>query len=111
MYRVIACGNDYKMMKVIIKQLNNLKNSINDAEIEAVFNRSAVKALLKNNENIPEIKKLIDRGVKINACRNTLQELGIDEKNVDTDTGIGLVQAAVEEIVKKQADGYIYLQL
>jgi intracellular sulfur oxidation DsrE/DsrF family protein len=111
MYNVIVCGNDYSIMKTILKQIGNLKNSMPDANIEVVFNRSAVKALLKGNEFMPGIKEIIDSGVKVNACKNTLKEMKLSEDNVDKGSGIGIVTAAVEEIVRKQAEGYFYLQL
>ncbi|WP_298278246.1 DsrE family protein [Ferroplasma sp.] len=111
MYNVIICGNDYSMAKTIFKQIKNLKNSMPEANIEVVFNRSAVKTLLKGNEYIPTVKELIQSGIKINACRNTLKEMKLSEEEVDTGAGIGMVNAAVEEIVRKQADGYFYLQL
>ncbi|WMT51419.1 MAG: DsrE family protein [Ferroplasma sp.] len=111
MYNVIICGNDYSMAKTIFKQIKNLKNAMPDANIEVVFNRSAVKTLLKGSEYIPDIKELIQSGIKINACRNTLKEMKLSEEEVDTGAGIGMVNAAVEEIVRKQADGYYYLQL
>ena len=31
MYNVIVCGNDYSIMKTILKQIGNLKNSMPDA--------------------------------------------------------------------------------
>ncbi|MEM0140264.1 MAG: DsrE family protein [Ferroplasma sp.] len=111
MYKVIICGNDYKMMKTILKQIKNLRESMKDARIEVVFNRSAVKALLKGDEYMPEIREIIKSGTEVNACQNTLKEMNLSDEDVDRDAGIGLVKAAVEEIVKKEADGYLYLQL
>jgi intracellular sulfur oxidation DsrE/DsrF family protein len=105
-YNVIINGNDYSMANTILNQIKNLKNSMPDANIEVVFNRSAVKTLLKGSEFIP-----IDSGVKINACKNTLKGMKLSEEDVDRDAGIGIVPAAVEEIIKKQAEGYYYLQL
>jgi intracellular sulfur oxidation DsrE/DsrF family protein len=111
MYNVIVCGNDYSMAKTVFKQIQNLKNSMPDANIEVVLNRSAVKTLLKGSEYISNVKELIDSGVKINACRNTLKEMKLTEDDIEKNAGIGMVNAAVEEIVKKQAEGYYYLQL
>ncbi len=111
MYRVIANGNDIKMMEIILKQIKNLKNAMPDAEIDVVFTRSAVKALLKNSGYGDIIKELINSGVKMNACVNTLRGMKLSKDDVDTSIGIGFVNAGVEEIVKKQAEGYSYLQL
>ena len=110
-YNVIINGNDYSMANTILNQIKNLKNSMPDANIEVVFNRSAVKTLLKGSEFIPKVKEIIDSGVKINACKNTLKGMKLSEDDVDRDAGIGIVPAAVEEIIKKQAEGYYYLQL
>ncbi len=111
MYRIIVNGNDIKTMDMILKQIKNLKNSMPDSEIEVVFTRSAVKALLKNSEYRDKIREIIDSGVKMNACINTLKEMNLSKDDVDTSIGIGFVDAGVEEIVKKQAEGYSYLQL
>jgi intracellular sulfur oxidation DsrE/DsrF family protein len=111
MYNVIVNGNDYSMANLILKQIKNLKDAMPDANIEVVFTRSAVKMLLKGNEFIPKVREIIDSGVKINACKNTLNEMKLSEEDVDRDAGIGLVKAGVEEIVKKQSEGYSYLQL
>ncbi len=111
MYRTIVNGNDIKTMDMILKQIKNLKNSMPDSEIEVVFTRSAVKALLKNSEYRDKIREIIDSGVKMNACINTLKEMNLSKDDVDTSIGIGFVDAGVEEIVKKQAEGYSYLQL
>ena len=111
MYNVIVDGNDYSMAKTIMGQIKNLKNAMPDANIEVVFNRSAVKILLKGSEYISNVKELIDSGVRINACMNTLKGMKLSEDDVDKNAGIGVVDAAVEEIIKKQAEGYYYLQL
>jgi len=111
MYKVIVNANDLKMMNAILKQIKNLKNAMHDSEIEVVFTRSAVKALLKNSGYNNKIKEIIDSGVKMDACVNTLKELNLSKEDVDTSIGIGFVDAGVEEIVKKQAEGYSYLQL
>lgn len=99
------------MMEIILKQIKNLKNAMPDAEIDVVFTRSAVKALLKNSWYGDTIKELINSGVKMNACVNTLRGMKLSKDDVDTSIGIGFVNAGVEEIVKKQAEGYSYLQL
>ncbi len=111
MYNVIVNGNDYSIANTIFRQIKNLKDSMPDANIEVVFNRSAVKTLLKGNEFMPKVKELIYSGVRVSACKNTLKEMKLSEDDVDRDAGINIVQAAVEEIIKKQAEGYYYLQL
>ncbi len=111
MYNVIVDGNDYSIAKTILGQIKNLKNAMPDANIEVVLNRSAVKILLKGSEYISNVKELIDSGIKINACRNTLKGMKLSEDDIEKNVGIGIVNAAVEEIIKKQAEGYYYLQL
>ncbi len=111
MYRVIVNGNEFKNIDLIISQIKNLKRALPDAIVEVVFTRSAVKALLKNYEKKETIKEIIDSGVKINACMNSVKGMKLTLNDVATCIGVGVVETGVEEIVKKQAEGYSYLQL
>ncbi len=109
MHNIIVNGNSLESMNLILKQIKNLKDSMPDANIEVVFTRSAVKALLKNYENIDKIKDLIDKGINFIACENSLKELKIDKNQLAEN--IRTVPAGVREIVEKQEAGYSYLQL
>ncbi|WP_048059453.1 DsrE family protein [Picrophilus oshimae] len=109
MHNVIVNGNDFEKMNLILKQIKNLRDAMPDGNIEIVFTRSAVKALLKNYENIDKINDLIKSGIKFFACENSLKELKIDKSELAGN--IGTVRAGVMEIVEKQELGYSYLQL
>ncbi len=104
-------GNEFKNIDIIIRQIKNLKNALPDAIIEVVFTRSAVKALLKNYEKKETIREVIDSGIQVNACMNSLRGMKLTVDDVATCIGVGVVETGVEEIVKKQAEGYSYLQL
>ncbi len=108
---VIVNGNDLDKINAILRQIKNLRNAMPDIPIEVVFTRNAVKCLLKDNQEISRIRELIDLNVKINACRNSLKEQNIKEDGVAMEIGVGIVNAGVEEIVKRQFEGYAYLQL
>ena len=83
MYNVIINGNDYSMANTILNQIKNLKNSMPDANIEVVFNRSAVKTLLKGSEFIPKVKEIIDSGVKILPKAEILKEFRHNKYKLD----------------------------
>ncbi len=108
---VIVNGNDLDKINAILRQIKNLRNAMPDVVIEVVFTRNAVKCLLKNNQEINRIGELIDLNVRINACRNSLKEQNIKEDEIAMEIGVGIVNAGVEEIVKRQFEGYAYLQL
>lgn len=94
--------------------LNNIGNLIKDlgqenVEIELVSNAKGVMAFLKeSNPYQHQIENLLEKGVRFAACANTLQNLSIERDSLLE--FVKIVPAGVSELVKKQAQGWIYIR-
>ncbi|MUM65524.1 sulfur reductase DrsE [Acidianus infernus] len=110
MYKVIVQIKDEERVPQAIRSVINLYNDLKgDAEIEVVFHQSAIKALVKGNPNEDYVKKLLSSGINVVGCMNSINALNLNVESLIK--GISIVQAGVGEIVRKQAEGWIYLSL
>ncbi|MCY0873365.1 MAG: DsrE family protein [Acidianus infernus] len=110
MYKVIVQIKDEERVPQAIRSVINLYNDLKgDAEIEVVFHQSAIKALVKGNSNEDYVKKLLSSGINVVGCMNSINALNLNVESLIK--GISIVQAGVGEIVRKQAEGWIYLSL
>lgn len=94
-----ALGNAFNLQKEFGAQCVN---------IEIVSFSSAVTQLTPMSSNGTQIKDALNAGIKIVACQNSLNKfkLTID----DMFPGITAVPSGVGELVKRQKEGWIYLQ-
>lgn len=112
-YRVvfhIGEGNLAKANQV----LHNIQNLIDDlgldnVEVVLVANGEGVRALLKSpNVQKRRIEKLLDQGVRFQACMNSLRFLGLDENDVLE--SVEVVPAGVSALAKRQVQGWAYIR-
>lgn len=94
-----ALGNAYNLQKELGAQCVN---------IEIVNFSSAVTQLTPMSPRGTQIKDALKAGIKIVACQNSMNKfkLTID----DLFPGITAVPSGVGELVKRQKEGWIYLQ-
>ncbi|BBD73343.1 sulfur reductase DrsE [Sulfodiicoccus acidiphilus] len=100
-------------MKVVVQVANDPEKGVNSVinllremdvgEVEVVFHQDAINAVLDPS--------LVGRlhPAKVVACRNSLRARGIDESTLPRGTVV--VDAGVAEIVRRQAEGWIYLRV
>ncbi|WP_291999903.1 DsrE family protein [Caldivirga sp.] len=108
-HKVVAHVSDLEKVKAALISCRNLLNDVSDVQLEVVFNQTAVKALVKGSEYEDDINELIRMGVLIVACRNAMRLSNINEGELIN--GVVTVNAGVGEIVRKMADGWLYLRL
>ncbi len=108
-YRVIAQVSDLDKVKAALISCRNLLEDISDVQLEVVFNQTAVKALIKGGGYEDDVSELIRRGVVIAACRNAMRLNSVNED--DLINGVVIVNSGVGEIVRRMADGWLYLRL
>lgn len=96
--------------KVIEKVLRNLNNALNDPRLrgklkaELVAFSGGTDAYLKGGKYEEALKALVERGVIVTQCENTLHERKIDrDKLYDF---IGLVPSGNGELILRQAEGW-----
>lgn len=116
----------YKVYKTIFhlddeekaqKLFNNVKNLLKDMEeaeeelmVEILANSRAIQIFRKNmKENKEAINNLLDNGVKIALCQNSLNGQSLTAK--DMVNGAVIVRSGVGELTRKQADGWSYIKV
>ena len=93
--------------------LNNIRNLLEDLgedhlELELVAYASGLKLFLKNSGYDKIMKNLTNKGVIFAACSNTVNAMNLSpDKMIDN---VKIVSSGVGELVKKQAEGWIYIR-
>ncbi len=93
--------------------LNNVRNIQKDVgadkvEVEMVAFGPGLGMLKEDAPTAIRVEEAIGAGVKVLACRNTMEAQKLSEK--DLVLGVGTVQAGVVEIIRKQSEGWSYLR-
>ncbi|MFP3211614.1 MAG: DsrE family protein [Thermocladium sp.] len=108
-HRIIVQVSDADKVSNAIVSCRNLIDDMPDAEIEVVFHQSAIEATMRGTPVEPDVMDLMRRGIKVVACRNSMRARNINEEKLIN--GVSIVKAGVGEIVRRQAEGWIYLRL
>jgi intracellular sulfur oxidation DsrE/DsrF family protein len=96
--------------------LRNLRNLVQDesvptppARIEVVVNGPAVRFLLASSPDSSKVSQVLEAGVGIGVCSNSLARFGHDPD--DLVDGVRTVSSGVAEVVRMQAADNSYLKL
>lgn len=111
MYKVVFDVSDInKVDQVLSNILNVLKDfDYKDIEIELVsYAESIIYFLKENNPDMKRINEILDNGVKINICSNSMRANNVTEDMFDMD--INIVPAGIGYIIRKQGSDYIYIK-
>ena len=108
-HRVIIQVSDLDKVDGALVSCRNLLDDMPDAEVEVVFHQSAIEAVRKGTPREESVRDLMARGASVVACRNSMRTRNIGEEELIT--GVSIVRAGVGEIVRRQAEGWIYLKL
>ena len=91
------------------KEKINMVMAVHNAAGYTVMNNDAYKARYKvDNPNLPMIKALLDAGVKIVVCGQTLKKRGIDPSTLAP--GVGVATSALTTITTHQLKGYAMIK-
>lgn len=101
---------DTSTQSEILGNIGNLMESkeVTAEDIALVVNGDAVEVVQKESEASEFLIEYLDKGVSINACSNSLDNRGIDEKELID--GVDSVGSAVEELTRLQSKGYGYIK-
>ena len=96
--------------------LRNLRNLVGDdsvttppREMELVVNGPAVRFLLSTAPESSKVAKMLDAGVTVHACANSLDRFGYDPDALTE--GVTVVASGVAEVVRAQKQQKNYLKL
>lgn len=93
--------------------LSNVKNvqdelGIKNVQVEVVVYGPGLDMVLLETQMAEKIDEAVSRGVKIVACENTMAGLKLTRE--DMYPSVGYVKAAVVELMKRQRQGWAYVQ-
>lgn len=109
MYKVIFHVNEIAKALMTLNNIKNLKADLQDAQVELLTNAEGVTMLLKSQFQLdPLIKALHAQNVVFAACANTLRDMNIPRESLFD--FVQIVPSGVGELVKKQAEGYVYIK-
>ena len=101
---------DFNDPKRIEKTLRNITNALNDPrlegklKIELIAFSAGTDAYLKGGKYEEELKALVERGVIVAQCNNTLKERKIGRDQLYD--FIGIVPSGNGELILRQAEGW-----
>ncbi|MGO1470416.1 MAG: DsrE family protein [Tissierella sp.] len=113
MYKVIFHLDDEGRVGVVYRGIMNLLHDMEtegeEVEVELLANSSGVKPFMKDKEENKEaIDLLLEKGVKIALCNNTLRVLYLTKKDFVHEATI--VKSGVGELTRKQHEGWGYIK-
>ncbi|QIO23385.1 DsrE family protein [Haloarcula sp. JP-L23] len=94
------------------RAFRNVENLLADetlaSDVTVVCNGGGVDHLLRSASTATRVRTLVERGVDVCACRNSLDSGGHDaDELVD---GVRIVPTAMGELTKQQASGSAYIR-
>lgn len=111
MYKVLFHLNEEVRAEGAFRNIENLLEDIGEENIKVrlVVHSKGVYPFKKDrNVHHKVLMSLIDKGVEIAVCTNTLENLHL--KLDDFIPGVELVSSAVAEIVRKEGEGWLYIK-
>ncbi|NDK55635.1 DsrE family protein [Pontibacter fetidus] len=94
----------------LMRQLNNLKKTWPEAQVEVVVYGKALNLLVtENTTKATAIKDLQAKGIVFAACENTMRARKITKEQLLPN--VITVPMAVGEIITKQEEGWSYIKL
>lgn len=100
--------------KVIEKALRNINNALQDTrlkgklQIELVAFAGGTEAYMKGGKYESELKALVEKGVIVAQCSNTLKERKISRDQIYD--FIGVVPSANGELIIRQSEGWAIIK-
>lgn len=109
-YRALfqASEGDPKKWPMVFNNLRNARAELPDAVLELVVFGPAIEMLRAQSEMAPRLKEAIAAGVRVQACRNSMQGFGVAE--ADLVPGTAIVPSGVAHVIRRQAEGYAYVR-
>lgn len=93
----------------VLRNVSNLLDDLgDDTLVQIVAHGPGIGLCLTDSAHTDQVRSLIERGVVVAACQNTLRsrEIGPDQLT----PGVVTVPAGIGELVRKQRDGWAYVR-
>lgn len=95
--------------QAVVRNMGNLLDDLGDGSpVELVTHGPGVALCLADSPVADGLRRLMDRGVVVTACENTMQSLDIDRSQLAP--GVVTVPAGIGELVRRQRQGWAYVR-
>jgi intracellular sulfur oxidation DsrE/DsrF family protein len=101
-------GKEAYGRRVFRNAANLIADETVDATVAIVVNGGGIGYLRTDAPTADRVRELIEDGVEVCVCRNTLD--GSDTDVTDFVDGVELVSSAMAELTRKQDAGYAYIR-
>ncbi|MFO7791919.1 MAG: DsrE family protein [Candidatus Saliniplasma sp.] len=106
--KVVFHLNEEEKTNEVLANIRNLKRDMDAVEVELLVNGLAVRDFVQGSNYESKIEEMVESGVFIKVCSNSLKGLRIEEEELLAD--IYAVPAGVSELVRKQEEGWSYIK-
>jgi intracellular sulfur oxidation DsrE/DsrF family protein len=96
-------------LQAAARTARNARTELPGTGIEVVVQGPCVRQLIAGTEWAGDIAALIEDGISVAACRNSLRSAGVDESALAS--GVKVVPAAVAHLARRQFDGAAYIRI
>lgn len=108
MYKVIFHVVEKNKWRMVTNNAMNLAKSDLEIEVLVLSVGESILGYAKDSDVVENLEMLMANGIKLIACNNSLKAFELPEENILD--GIEVVPAGMVEMVKRQADGYMYIR-
>ena len=112
MYQVLFHLSDGESghIRAVFGNVNALLDDLGEdrVEVEVVIHGTAIRMLQKDiSPHLESIRQLGKRGVRFAACANALKNQNLQPQDVTAEAQV--VSSAMGELVRRQAEGWVYI--
>lgn len=93
----------------VFRNVGNLVDALDDGSpVELVVHGPAIGAVVAGAGSSDALQALLGRGVRVSACRNTMDREGISPN--DLVEGVQIVPSGIAQLVRRQRQGWAYVR-
>ena len=110
-YKVVIqlAGNDVKLQKATIGQVNNILKALENIRIEVVTHSHGIELLFTNSTLKNTLEQLHEKGVAFLVCQNAMDAQNIEKSSLLPFAEI--IPSAVAHLIVRQDEGWSYLRM
>ena len=98
-----------KKHQAVLRNIKNLLREMPELPTELVIQGDAIPlAMAKGNPSIKDLRALLDQGLTVSVCQNTMRAKGIEAKDLLPRTVV--VPSAMGRLVTQQQAGFAYIK-
>ncbi|MGI1679248.1 MAG: DsrE family protein [Cellvibrionaceae bacterium] len=108
--KIVYHLNEREKSRMLVESVTELLNASGEIDIKVVIHGIAIIRLAKNDDMSKEFANLIERGVEIGACSNSILRRRVDPSTMID--GVELItEGGVKRLLTLQQRGYLYIKI